>query len=103
MRECGKILRTRHQRSRNYREIMKKLLAIFALMTLAAPPAAAAEPMLAANTAPTSSATQTTGKAVEQLRAENPLQALCREIFVDVDEGYGVTSKQPRTVCEEPR
>ena len=82
---------------------MKKLLAIFALMMLAAPPAAAAEPMLAANTAPTSSATQTTRKAVEQPRAENPLQALCREIFVDVDEGYGVTSKQPRTVCEEPR
>ncbi|NBS34460.1 MAG: hypothetical protein EBS82_01250 [Methylocystaceae bacterium] len=80
---------------------MKKFLAIFALIIVAATPADAAEPLLAANTAP--SVTQTTGKTVEQPRAENPLQALCREIFVDVDEGYGVTSKQPRTVCEEPR
>lgn len=82
---------------------MKKLLAIFAFMMLAVTSAGAAEPLLAASKTPVPAATQTTGKAVEQPRAENPLQALCREIFVDVDEGYGVTSKLPRTVCEEPR
>ncbi len=70
---------------------------------LAISPAGAAEPLLAASSTPLPSATQATGKIIEQPRAENPLQALCREIFVDVDEGYGVTSKQPRTVCEEPR
>lgn len=32
-----------------------------------------------------------------------PLQALCREIFVDVDEGYGVTGQEQRTICDEPR
>ncbi|MFM8858827.1 MAG: hypothetical protein ACKOEW_01770 [Methylocystis sp.] len=82
---------------------MKKFVINFTLMMLTAASANAAEPLLAANTTSAPSATQTKGKVIEQPRAENPLQALCREIFVDVDEGYGVTSKQPRTVCEEPR
>lgn len=82
---------------------MKKFLAIFALIMLAISPAGAAEPLRAASSTPLPSATQATGKIIEQPRAENPLQALCREIFVDVDEGYGVTSKQLRTICEEPR
>jgi hypothetical protein len=34
---------------------------------------------------------------------DNDMQALCREILVDTDEGYGVTNHEARVVCDELR
>ena len=31
------------------------------------------------------------------------MQATCREVLVDTDEGYGVTSRESRFVCDENR
>lgn len=31
------------------------------------------------------------------------MQAVCREVFVDADEGYGVTRRETRVVCDETR
>ncbi|MGJ0506900.1 MAG: hypothetical protein ACR652_07120 [Methylocystis sp.] len=38
-----------------------------------------------------------------QARDDNAMQALCREILVDTDEGYGVTNREARVVCDELR
>jgi len=81
---------------------MKQFLTILPLMACMLTMADAAEPILVI-TSQTPNFPQSAAPLIDQSRAENPLQALCREIFVDVDEGYGVTSKQPRTVCEESR
>ncbi|MEF3365670.1 hypothetical protein V3H18_03890 [Methylocystis sp. 9N] len=34
---------------------------------------------------------------------ESDMQAVCREVLVDIDPGYGVTSHESRFVCEELR
>lgn len=39
----------------------------------------------------------------EEARNDNGMQALCREVLVDTDEGYGVTSRESRVVCEDAR
>jgi hypothetical protein len=39
----------------------------------------------------------------EQARNDNAMQAVCREILVDTDEGYGVTSHESRVICDELR
>lgn len=31
------------------------------------------------------------------------MEATCREVVVDTDEGYGVTSRESRFVCDENR
>lgn len=31
------------------------------------------------------------------------MQAVCREVFVDADEGYGVTRRETRVVCNDAR
>lgn len=38
-----------------------------------------------------------------QARDETAMQAMCREILVDTDEGYGVTNHEPRIICDELR
>ncbi len=38
-----------------------------------------------------------------QSREETAMQAMCREILVDTDEGYGVTNRESRVICEELR
>lgn len=60
--------------------------------------ATAAEPQQIAKTA-----TRAAAAEPARTRPQNPLQALCRVIFVDVDEGYGVTKQESRTICDEPR
>jgi hypothetical protein len=30
---------------------------------------------------------------------EADMQALCREVLVDIDQGYGVTSRESRYIC----
>lgn len=41
--------------------------------------------------------------AAENARADASMQAMCREVLVDVDEGYGVTNRESRFVCDEGR
>lgn len=31
------------------------------------------------------------------------MQAICREVLVDIDQGYGVSSREPRFVCGDKR
>ena len=39
----------------------------------------------------------------KNLRADPTMEALCREVLVDTDEGYGVTNRESRYVCDEAR
>jgi hypothetical protein len=39
----------------------------------------------------------------EEARGDNGMQAICREILVDTDEGYGVTNRESRVICDELR
>ena len=71
------------------------------LMTGAA--AAAAPQQLASTSTAKPAAAKTASTSPESSPPQNPLQALCREIFVKVDEGYGVTGQETRTICDEPR
>lgn len=41
--------------------------------------------------------------AREEARNDNGMQALCREVLVAVDEGYGVTNHEPRIICDQLR
>jgi hypothetical protein len=41
--------------------------------------------------------------ATEQARDDSAMQAVCREILVDTDEGYGVTNRESRVICDELR
>lgn len=34
---------------------------------------------------------------------DTDMQAFCREILVDTDEGYGVTNRESRVICDELR
>ena len=72
-----------------------------ALMTGSAT-AAVSQQLSGASTGKPATARTAAATTAPQL-PQNPLQALCRVIFVDVDEGYGVTSQETRTICDEPR
>jgi hypothetical protein len=75
------------------------MLCCTALLTSGAAPALEAE-RLAANDAPHA---QRRHAAQEQARNDNAMQAVCREILVDTDEGYGVTNREARVICDELR
>lgn len=72
-----------------------------ALLMTGAATAAQSQQLTGASSAKPATRGATGGREPQQ--PQYPLQALCREIFVDVDEGYGVTGQQPRTICDEPR
>jgi hypothetical protein len=38
-----------------------------------------------------------------QAKDGDPLRDMCREILVDTDEGYGVTNRESRLICDETR
>jgi hypothetical protein len=40
---------------------------------------------------------------VGQTQDDSSMQAICREILVDTDEGYGVTNHEARVVCDDLR
>lgn len=73
-----------------------------ALLATGAATTAASQQLADASTTKTPTARTATMKAEPQ-QPQNPLQALCREIFVNIDEGYGVTGQETRTICDEPR
>ncbi len=72
-----------------------------ALLMTGAATAAASQQLAGASTAKPATRSAPGGREPQQ--PQYPLQALCREIFVDVDEGYGVSGQRPRTICDEPR
>jgi hypothetical protein len=39
----------------------------------------------------------------EARNADNAMQAMCREILIDTDEGYGVTNHESRVICDTLR
>ncbi len=39
----------------------------------------------------------------EEARNDSAMQAVCREILVDTDEGYGVTNRESRVICDDLR
>ena len=42
----------------------------------------------------------TSGRAPRTSGADDAdMQALCREVLVDIDQGYGVTSRESRYIC----
>jgi|GEM_PF-1820881 len=73
-----------------------------ALLTTGVATTATSQQLADSSTAKPPTARTATIKAEPQ-QPQNPLQALCREIFVNVDEGYGVTGQETRTICDEPR
>ena len=81
---------------------MKKSLAIRVCAALALGVTQAAAADLAAVTEGGRAAPMQPGPRPEA-EAQNPIQSLCREIFVDTDEGYGVTNRESRTICDDPR
>jgi len=46
------------------------------------------------------SAEAETPQALATPQGDSPLQAICREVVVETDEGYGVSSHETRYVCE---
>jgi hypothetical protein len=81
--------------------LLPPFYALLAVLLLTSGGARAAEPQAtkSANAVPL----RATSATSEQAPPQNPIQALCRVIFVDVDEGYGVTKQESRTICDEPR
>jgi hypothetical protein len=82
-------------------KLLPPFYALLAALLITCGVARAAEPQAAksASAAPLRATSATT----EQTPPQNPIQALCRVIFVDIDEGYGVTKQESRTICDEPR
>jgi hypothetical protein len=39
----------------------------------------------------------------EARNADSAMQAMCREILIDTDEGYGVTNHESRVICDALR
>lgn len=81
---------------------MKKSLAILICAACAVGIARAQAADLAAVAEPGGGA-QAQRRPQAEAEAQNPIQSLCREIFVDTDEGYGVTNRESRTICDDPR
>ncbi len=41
--------------------------------------------------------------ATEEARNDNGMQAVCHEVLFDTDEGYGVTNREARVICDPLR
>jgi hypothetical protein len=39
----------------------------------------------------------------EEARNDSTMQAICREVLVETDEGYGVTNHESRVICDQTR
>lgn len=39
------------------------------------------------------------GRAPQAPEANDEMQAMCREVLVDIDQGYGVSSHESRYIC----
>ena len=80
------------------------LLATIATISLTAASAPnARESALAASTDSIFSSRRHVAPGAEAARNDAVMQAICREVLVDVDEGYGVSSRESRFICEESR
>ncbi|WP_246719643.1 hypothetical protein [Methylocystis sp. H62] len=42
-------------------------------------------------------------RAAQARDADEDMQAICREVLVDIDQGYGVSSHESRYICGDKR
>ena len=42
-------------------------------------------------------------RAPQARDADEDMQAICREVLVDIDQGYGVSSHESRYICGDKR
>ncbi|HEY8126089.1 MAG TPA: hypothetical protein VIF88_11805 [Methylocystis sp.] len=42
-------------------------------------------------------------RAPQAREADEDMQAICREVLVDIDQGYGVSSHESRYICGDKR
>ncbi|MCC3246858.1 hypothetical protein LG047_16295 [Methylocystis sp. WRRC1] len=82
---------------------MKKILTLLAMTSIFAGAAQALEFPFFSVADSAHAARRRAAPAREEARNDEGMQAVCREILVDTDEGYGVTSKESRIICDELR
>jgi hypothetical protein len=80
-----------------------KLITLCCAALIAAGAARAVETEHLAANSPPHAQRRHVAPSQEQARNDNAMQAVCREILVDTDEGYGVTSHESRVICDELR
>lgn len=82
---------------------MKNLVTFLVLTIAAASAAQALESPFSAAADTAHPARRHAAPAREEARGDNGMQAVCREIVVDTDEGYGVTNRESRIICDHLR
>lgn len=75
---------------------------ILGLAQLAGSALALESPRIAANDSPRAPRHHQQA-GTEEARNDSGMQAVCREVVVDTDEGYGVTNHESRVVCDNAR
>jgi hypothetical protein len=75
---------------------MKKLLLLLACGLLVATASRALDRSQLSVSGPTVAARDRAPQAPE---AHDEMQAMCREVLVDIDQGYGVSSHESRYIC----
>ncbi len=76
---------------------------LFGAALMIAGAAQAAEGAQVAANDPVRSARRHAPPRHEEAQKDTAMQAVCREILVDTDEGYGVTNHESRVICDELR
>lgn len=87
-------------------KLMTSILRVFAVLGVALIVAGAAQAVESAQIAANDSARAQRRHqpgAQEEALNDNAMQAVCREILVDTDEGYGVTNHESRVICDALR
>ncbi len=85
-----------------FRKMIRSVKTLGALLVLL-PLAGAAFALDSARIAATEPAHARRSVRAESARNDTAMQALCREVLVDTDEGYGVTNRESRFICDESR
>jgi hypothetical protein len=86
--------------------IIRKALSLLTLAALCLPVAGAPrarESVVLAATDPVVAARRQVAPTPEGPRNDAAMQAICKEVMVDTDEGYGVSRRESRFVCEQSR
>lgn len=85
---------------------MKNFFSLFMLTAsalIAVDAAQASENFRVAATEPVVAARRHVAPSPDAPHNDAGMQAICRDVVVETDEGYGVTSRESRRVCEEGR
>jgi hypothetical protein len=79
---------------------MKKLLLLLTAALFVTSASFALDRSQAPGAGPTFAARDRTPQTRE---ADEDMQAICREVLVDIDQGYGVSSHESRYICGDKR